>query len=253
MDIYEKRLIILKALIGENQLKDFASAHADVDASYLSQILNGHRTLGDRAATNLTKKLGIPAEILTSGSYTAADQDRITRAWLVLGLKPPALPHPAFFNGSINETAQRVVNERQNADQLPAAPVPVVGKAILDPSGHFNALEFPSEQGEGYIDIVSPDASAYSLKVVGNSLHPRIKNGEYVLIEPGCPYRTGDEVLVTTVDGKAMVKEYIYHREGQYRFDSISDGSPPTFLDERFVAKIHFLAAILKASKHLDY
>ncbi|CAI8809021.1 Peptidase_S24 domain-containing protein [Pseudomonas donghuensis] len=252
MDIYEKRLIILKALIGENQLKDFASAHADVDASYLSQILNGHRTLGDRAATNLTKKLGIPTEILTSGSYTAADQDRITRAWLVLGLKPPALPHPAFFNGSINETAQRVVNERQNTDRLPAAPVPVVGKAILDPSGYFNALDFASEPDEGYIDIVSPDASAYSLKVIGNSLHPRIKNGEYVLIEPGCPYRTGDEVLVTTVDGKAMVKEYIYHREGQYRFDSISDGSPPTFLDEQFVANIHFLAAILKASKHLD-
>lgn len=55
MNIYEKRLTILKALIGENQLKDFAGAHADVDASYISQILNGHRTLGDRAATNLAK------------------------------------------------------------------------------------------------------------------------------------------------------------------------------------------------------
>ena len=96
MDIYEKRLTILKALIGENQLKDFAGAHLDVDASYLSQILNGHRTLGDRAAMNLAKKLGVPAELLTTGNYSADDQDRISAKWLALDLKPPTLPHPAF-------------------------------------------------------------------------------------------------------------------------------------------------------------
>ncbi len=253
MNIYEKRLTILKALIGENQLKDFAGAHTDVDASYLSQILNGHRTLGDRAAMNLAKKLAVPAELLTSGNYSASDQDHITAKWLALDLKPPTLPHPAFFNATINETAQRVAEEREwSAKNRRAVPVPVVGKAMLGSDGYFDALDYPPGHGDGYIDIVSSDPDAYGLKMVGSSMHPRIKSGEFVLIEPNHRYQTGDEVLVKTTDGRAMVKEFIYFRDGQYRFDSISDGYPPIFLDEHLVEKVHYVAAILKASKYID-
>lgn len=254
MDIYEKRLTIIKALIGENTIKDFANAHSDVDASYISQILNGHRTLGDRAAMNLAGKLSVPPELLTTGNYTATDRDRITAAWLALGLKPPALPHPAFFNANINETAQRVEDDRRywEARDRRSTPVPVVGKAMLGAEGYFEAMDYPAGHGDGYIDISSSDENAYGLKVVGSSMHPRIKNGEFVLIEPNHPYQTGDEVLVKTKDGRAMVKEFIYLRDGQYRLDSISDGYPPIFIDADQVEKIHYVAAILKSSKHID-
>ncbi|KPA91045.1 putative transcriptional regulator [Pseudomonas asplenii] len=252
MNIYEKRLTILRALIGENSLKEFAACHDDIDPSYLSQILNGHRTLGDRAAINLAKKLQLPVELLTTGNYSTQDQALIARRWLTLGLKPPALPHPAFFNSSINETAERSAEEREKAKHQRPAPVPVVGKAMLGTDGYFDALDYPDGHGDGYIDIVSSDPYAYGLKVVGNSMHPRIKNGEFVLIEPSHPYRTGDEVLIKTTDGRAMVKEFIYLRDGQYRLDSISDGYPPIFIDEHSVEKIHYVAAILKPSKYLD-
>lgn len=254
MDIYEKRLTILRALIGENQIKDFASAHHEVDASYISQILNSHRKLGDRAAINLANKLNLPSELLTTGNYSAEDRDRITAAWLQLGLKPPTLPHPAFFNSKINETAQRVEEDRRNweARDRRSIPVPVVGKAMLGAEGYFEAMDYPEGHGDGYLDISSDDANAYGLKVVGSSMHPRIKNGEFVLIEPNHPYQSGDEVLVKTKDGRAMVKEFIYHRDGQYRFDSISDGYPPIFLDETAVEKIHYVAAILKSSKYIE-
>lgn len=252
MDIYEKRLTILKALIGENQLKDFAGAHTDVDASYLSQILNGHRTLGDRAAMNLAKKLAVPAELLTTGNYSAEDQNRVTAKWRALGLKPPILPHPAFFNSAINETAQRVAEAREwSADNRSATPVPVAGQAVLGSDACFNAQDFLGNEGDGYIDIVSTDPDAYGLKMIGSSMHPRVKNGEFVLIEPNHRYQVGDEVLVETVDGRAMIKEFIYFRENQYRFDSISVGCAPLFLNADMVKSIHYVAAILKASKHI--
>lgn len=254
MDIYEKRLTILKALIGENLLKDFAGAHHEVDASYISQILNGHRTLGDRAAINLARKICVPSEMLTTGEYSAADRDQVTAHWLSIGLKPPTLPHPAFFNAKINETAQRVEDDRRAlaARDQRATPVPVVGKAMLGAEGFFDAMDYPAGHGDGYIDITSDDPNAYGLKVVGSSMHPRIKNGEFVLIEPNHPYQSGDEVLVKTKDGRAMVKEFIYRRDGQFRFDSISDGYPPIFLDEQSVEKIHYVSAILKSSKYID-
>ncbi|NAO25921.1 helix-turn-helix transcriptional regulator [Pseudomonas syringae pv. dysoxyli] len=252
MDIYEKRLTILRSLIGENQLKDFASAHTEVDASYISQILNGHRTLGDRAAINLARKINVPADLLTTGNYSDDDQKIISARWIGLGLKPPALPHPALFSGNINEIAQRNATQRDEVKAYRPAPVPVVGKAMLGTDGYFDALDYPPGHGDGYIDIVSTDPHAYGLKVVGSSMHPRIKSGEFVLIEPNHPYQAGDEVLVRTKDGRAMVKEFIYCRNGQFRFDSISDGYPPVFLDEDAVEHIHYVAAILKSSKYMD-
>jgi hypothetical protein len=57
MDITELRVKALRQLVGERLLKDFANEH-DLDASYLSQILNGHRAMGEKAAANMERKIG---------------------------------------------------------------------------------------------------------------------------------------------------------------------------------------------------
>ncbi|QIE90754.1 S24 family peptidase [Pseudomonas nitroreducens] len=113
-------------------------------------------------------------------------------------------------------------------------------------------MEFPTGHGDGYLDVRSDDENAYALRVVGNSMHPRIKSGELVLIEPNHPYLNGDEVLVKTKDGTCMIKEFIYLRDGQYRFDSVNSEYPPVFLDENEVIKVHYVAGIIKSSKYLD-
>ncbi|SFK45644.1 S24 family peptidase [Azotobacter beijerinckii] len=71
MDIHKQRVAALKAIIGNQTLKDFAEKH-DLDASYLSQVLNGHRNLGERAAANMEAKIGLPAGILAT-PYTSAN------------------------------------------------------------------------------------------------------------------------------------------------------------------------------------
>jgi phage repressor protein C with HTH and peptisase S24 domain len=59
MDIRSLRITVLKSLIGDRKTKDFADQH-DLDASYLSQLLNSHRPMGDVAASTLEKKIGLP-------------------------------------------------------------------------------------------------------------------------------------------------------------------------------------------------
>lgn len=39
---------------------EFSRAHAGVDPTYVSQLLNGHRSFGDRAARNMEEKIGKP-------------------------------------------------------------------------------------------------------------------------------------------------------------------------------------------------
>lgn len=65
MTTKELRALALRKLIGQQQLKDFANAH-DLDSSYLSQILNGHRAMGEKAAEKMAAKIGVDAKILVS-------------------------------------------------------------------------------------------------------------------------------------------------------------------------------------------
>ncbi|TFY92781.1 XRE family transcriptional regulator [Pseudomonas kairouanensis] len=127
--------------------------------------------------------------------------------------------------------------------------VPVVGSAKLGADGYFEALDFPTGHGDGYLHIYSDDPNAYGLRVMGDSMHPRIKNGEYVLIEPNKNYVTGDEVMVQTLDGRSMIKEFIYLRDGIFRFDSVNRDHSPLHLDQNDVSKVHLVGGILKSSR----
>ena len=130
--------------------------------------------------------------------------------------------------------------------------VPVVGMAQLGTNGYFEALDFPVGHGDGYIQIYSGDPNAYALKVVGDSMQPRIRSGEFVLIEPNRGFVSGDEVLVKTVDGRSMIKVFMYRRDGEYRLLSVNDAHPPTTLREAEIEIIHPVGAILKGSRYIE-
>ncbi|WP_434575013.1 hypothetical protein J3P88_10205 [Pseudomonas sp. Z3-6] len=69
MDMKTLRVEALRRVIGQISQKEFADQH-DLDASYLSQILNGHRGLGEKAALNLEKKIGLaPGVLVNPGGY----------------------------------------------------------------------------------------------------------------------------------------------------------------------------------------
>ncbi|PPS61791.1 XRE family transcriptional regulator [Pseudomonas sp. BRM28] len=129
--------------------------------------------------------------------------------------------------------------------------VRVIGNAQLADEGYFEALHLPSDQGDGYLNIHSDDPDAYGLRVTGDSLLPRIKNGEFVLIEPNKDFYSGDEVVVRTLAGKTMIREFIYLRDGMYRLDSVNAGHPPIHIAEKDVTEIHLVGGILKSSRFL--
>ncbi|MDH4566153.1 hypothetical protein E8E95_05630 [Pseudomonas sp. BN414] len=58
------RIAALKELIGSSTLKEFAEKH-DLDPSYLSQVLNGHRSLGEKAAKKMEDKIGCPGRLVS--------------------------------------------------------------------------------------------------------------------------------------------------------------------------------------------
>lgn len=127
--------------------------------------------------------------------------------------------------------------------------IPVVGEAILGVDGMIDMVEIRA----GWLQIYSSDKEAYGLKVKGDSMHPRIQSGEFVVIEPNTHVHSGDEVFVRTTDGHNMIKVMTKTRDGSYQFSSINNEHKPITLDATEVEKMHFVSAIVKATRYVDY
>lgn len=144
--------------------------------------------------------------------------------------------------------------------QLPAAEpqetqtdsdrVPVVGTVQAGDDGYWEELQYPTGHGDGFIRYPSRDPNAYALRVKGDSMRPRIKPGEFLLVEPNSAVIPGEEVIVTTVDGRSMVKVLGPRRDGMIELQSINEDHRPITLDEAQVRTMHFVAAIVKAGRY---
>jgi phage repressor protein C with HTH and peptisase S24 domain len=128
------------------------------------------------------------------------------------------------------------------------AGLPVVGTAKLGDDGHFYELEHPVGHGDGYIDWPSRDQNAYALRCKGDSMKPRIRHGEFVVVEPNHPVAPGDEVLVKAKDGRVMVKVLAYIRDGMVYLESVNEAHPKLSIAQPDIAVMHYVAGIAKSA-----
>jgi phage repressor protein C with HTH and peptisase S24 domain len=125
--------------------------------------------------------------------------------------------------------------------------VPVVGTAQLGDDGYWDELQHPTGSGDGFVRYPTRDTNAYALRVKGDSMRPRIRPGEFVIIEPNTNVEPGDEVLVKTKDGRSMVKVLASHRNGLVELRSINEDHAPITLDESAIDAMHYVGGIVKA------
>jgi phage repressor protein C with HTH and peptisase S24 domain len=126
--------------------------------------------------------------------------------------------------------------------------VPVVGFAQLGDNGHFVDIEYPVGYGDGFVAAPTADKDAYALRCVGDSMRPRIKDREFVVVEPNHKVEPGDEVLVKSKDGRVMVKEFLYERAGRVHLISVNETHAPIAIDKDNIEKMHYVGWIAKPS-----
>lgn len=159
---------------------------------------------------------------------------RINHDWLFDGKPPSGL------------------EDESNAEQAPALgafrKLGVVGTAQLGDNGYWAELEYPVGHGDGYVEYPSKDPQAYALRCNGDSMKPRIKHGEFVIIEPGHQVVNGDEVLVKCREGRVMVKELLYIRDSIVNLGSVNEAHGRITIPQRDVETIQYVAAIVKSA-----
>lgn len=177
--------------------------------------------------------------------FALANALHVDAAWLAQGAQDGVfsvhLQDPRGVNLSVAETATHY-----------ATGIPVVGTAQLGDGGYWTDTGHPPGIGDGAIKFSSADPNAYALRVFGDSMTPRIRHGEYVIVEPAKEYHPGDEVLVTTDDGRSMVKIYLYERDGRIHLDSLNNGHGQIVLPVESIKTIHYVAGIAKKSLYID-
>lgn len=122
--------------------------------------------------------------------------------------------------------------------------IPVVGSAQLGDNGHFVELEYPVGHGDGWVDVLSTDPNAYALRCRGDSMRPRIRDGEYIVAEPNREVAPGDQVVVKARDGRVMVKTYLYRRDGRIHLQSVNESHPSIALLPEEVEAMHCVTNI---------
>lgn len=168
--------------------------------------------------------------------------------WKVRGIPSERLPQAAdVLNVSLDYLTGRV------AAPIPSdAPrvelsgcIPVIGSAKLGDDG-FYAVENTNFSAEsGALELPRKDPKAYAIRCYGNSMTPRIQNGEFVIAEPSRAPEPGDEVVVYDTSGRVMVKRFLYWREGCLYLQSINSNSENIVLNKDEVRDMNPVLAIV--------
>jgi SOS-response transcriptional repressor LexA len=172
MDINTVRLDALRREISHFPTLAAFARHYGLDSTYLSQLLNGHRNLGEKAARNLEVKLGWP---------------------------PRSMDRPVDESG-----------EEDNSYRPPAGLRPVPRISFVQAGVWTEAVD-PYEQGAGddyLLTQLDLGPNAFALTVRGESMEPEFKEGDSIIIDPDVKPSPGDFVVAKNAQEEATFKKY---------------------------------------------
>ena len=207
MDMNELRLKALRRVMGDLSQAEFAEAH-DLNASYISQILSGHRSFGERAATNMEKKIGLKAGTLSrpplaedSGAQVADKESNVVAA--------DFSSKGRLKNGELS-IPQYNVRGALGHGQLPADYTEII-RHVTAHESLFSGRGISFTKAENLAIITG----------FGQSMEGTINDGDPLIVDRGINHFIGDGIYVLTWDGLLYIKRLQKHSPD--RFDMISD------------------------------
>ncbi|MFK3829732.1 S24 family peptidase [Pseudomonas fulva] len=228
MDINERRIASLRTIMGKLSQKEFAEAH-DLDASYLSQLLNGHRKLGEKAARNLEVKIGLAAGMLTS---------------------PPAEELSNAAPTNVVRLPTRATKDK-NFVLIPYLDIAgSMGHGKVAPEMHIEVIRDMTV----HLDWLRMQGLTFSkvenLAIItgdGDSMSGTFADGDALLVDRGISEVRTDAIYVFTLEGDLYIKRLQRLTGGQLRMISDNPIYPPITIDESMIERMHIQARVLLA------
>lgn len=213
MDMNKLRVEALRRVMGGLTQAEFAERH-DLNASYISQILSGHRSFGERAASNMEKKIGLTAGTLSRPPLGDAEG--------------PADKNNKESNVIAADFSPR--RAREGEIDIPHYDVrAAMGAGQVLPSDYIEtirhvtvSIEYLRTQGVSY---TQPD-NLGMITGFGESMNKTFTSGDPLIIDKGVTSVVTDGVYLFTLSGALFVKR-LQIIPGGYRVISDNDAYPP--------------------------
>jgi len=141
----------------------------------------------------------------------------VSPAWLAEGIGPKILP----------AGVHHVIAEHSNVAPAPelkkAKRVPITGSVKGGDDGYL-----VQDNGiDGWVDYWTADPLAHALRIKGDSMHPRYRAGEFVIVTPSVEAQPGRDVVVKLTNGKCLLKQLNWMRDDEVQLLSINNGYAP--------------------------
>lgn len=101
--------------------------------------------------------------------------------------------------------------------------IPVTGSVRAGPDGYL----VQDNTAEGWVTYWTGDPRAYALRIKGDSMHPRYRAGEFVVVTPSIEAQPGRDVVVKLHDGNCVLKQLNWMRGDELQLLSINNGYEP--------------------------
>ena len=176
-----------------------------------------------------------PTKSLKTGPATKlANATGFSAMWIATGEGPKQLPPGAAPPAPSNVAAAPALSTSRL--------VPVVGHVKGGIDGFLEEMQYPTGYGEGYVEYWTKDPGSYALRVKGDSMHPRYRAGEFIVVTPSIEAQPGRDVVVKMRDGRKLLKQLNWIRGDEVQLLSINDGYAPTTLSVDEIESIHRVA-----------
>lgn len=220
-DITQHRKQRLRALIDSSSYSGSQASFAKATGlteGRVSQLLDPGQSFGERSARNIATVLDLGDRYFEEG----------------------------FGIGSMVELLSSDIGDALSLKAIKK--IPVIGEVKGGDDGYLEELEYPVGFGDGYVEYPTTDPNAYAVRVRGDSMHPRYRAGEFVIVEPNIEAQEGDDVVVVCSNGRKMLKQLNWRRDGELQLLSVNNGYGPLTLSIHEVRSIQLAAGRVRRS-----
>jgi len=198
--------------------------------------------------SELAREMGVTPQSVQAweAGKNVPRQQKMKKLAGLLGVTVGELMNDDFIEGDFQRiTGQLESNVEQGPPIVsPYRAIPIVGTAQMGAEGYWYALE----EADGTVDAYSRDASAYALRLKGDSMEPAIHSGWVAVIEPDRDYFPGEYVMVRTTEGESMLKRLLYCNEAEVSLLSVNGHAIRNIPTEQ-IEHIHSVGAIVPPSR----
>ncbi len=137
-------------------------------------------------------------------------------------------------------------------DRLPLAAgrlVPVINKVSAGYPSDFNDLDYPVGIADDYIRCPDMhDPNAFAVRVVGDSMEPKFREGDIVIFSPAAEVHNGDDCFVRfAMPHETTFKRVFFESENKIRLQPRNEKYSPTIVDGKRINGLY--RAVVKHEK----